>query len=126
MILTAKPFLLAVLCRMHLLLNYELAVFDVGKLQNYCLSEMHPRGRHKARVFREALGVSSVDAPWLRTVLLEGIACSEATPRDDDEYGSRWVVDIPVTRGQKTAFVRTLWIIGLENELPRFITCWIL
>ena len=31
------------------------AVLDIRKIEDYCLSPIHPRGRHKARVFREAL-----------------------------------------------------------------------
>jgi hypothetical protein len=42
------------------------AILDVRKLADYCLSSPHPRGRHKARVFREALGLERTEARWLR------------------------------------------------------------
>jgi uncharacterized protein DUF6883 len=38
------------------------AILDVRKIEDYCLSPSHPRGRHKARVFREALGLQQSDA----------------------------------------------------------------
>ena len=47
------------------------AILDIGKIEDYCLSPSHPRGRHKARVFREALDLQRSDAAWLRDVLLE-------------------------------------------------------
>jgi Domain of unknown function (DUF4926) len=46
------------------------AILDLRKLQDYCLSPDHPRGRHKARVFRDALGIGQHDAAWLRAALL--------------------------------------------------------
>lgn len=31
--------------------NGEGAIVELAKLRDYCLSQSHPRGRHKARVF---------------------------------------------------------------------------
>ena len=45
-------------------------VVEIAKLRDYCLSDTHPRGRHKARVFRSRLGLSASDAEWLRQSLL--------------------------------------------------------
>jgi hypothetical protein len=33
------------------------AKLDIRKIDDYCLSSTHPRRRHKALVFREALGI---------------------------------------------------------------------
>jgi hypothetical protein len=44
----------------------ERAVLDLRKIEDYCLNPQHPRGRHKARLFLEALGIQRTDAPWLR------------------------------------------------------------
>ncbi len=46
--------------------NRDRAVVDLAKLRDYCLSEVHPRGKHKARVFRVALGLTTQDAEELR------------------------------------------------------------
>jgi hypothetical protein len=54
------------------------AILDVRKLEDYCLSASHPRGRHKARLFRETLDLQRSDAPWLRDVLLEAARSGEA------------------------------------------------
>jgi hypothetical protein len=50
--------------------NGDRAILDIRKLEDYCLSPLHPHGRHKARVFRQALGLQQNDAAWLRGVLL--------------------------------------------------------
>jgi hypothetical protein len=40
-------------------------VVEIAKLQDYCLSTVHPEGRHKARVFYSVLGLGSRDAKEL-------------------------------------------------------------
>jgi hypothetical protein len=50
--------------------NAEKAVVEVRKLRDYCLSPEHPRGKHKARVFASALGLTREDAGVLREALL--------------------------------------------------------
>ena len=42
--------------------NGDKAVVEIEKLSQYCLNPLHPRGRHKARVFESALGITGEDA----------------------------------------------------------------
>ncbi|WP_367618323.1 MULTISPECIES: DUF6883 domain-containing protein [Rhodoplanes] len=42
------------------------AIVDLRKIEDYCLSPAHSRGRHKARVFRVRLGLQRDDSKWLR------------------------------------------------------------
>jgi hypothetical protein len=53
---------------------YATVTVDPIKLRDYCLSDQHPRGRHKARVFRARLGLTSHDVNLLRRALLKHIA----------------------------------------------------
>ncbi len=39
--------------------NGGAAIVEVEKLQDYCLSRRHSRGKHKARVFQSVLGMTS-------------------------------------------------------------------
>jgi hypothetical protein len=52
----------------------EHAIVDIAKLQDYCLYPLHSRGRHKARVFMSALGLSRADAEYLRDELFRALA----------------------------------------------------
>jgi hypothetical protein len=106
--------------------NCASAILDLIKIDGYCLNPSHPRGRHKARVFREALGVSRADAAWLRDVLLKGAVDFDAFPLQTDEFGSRWRVDVPIARQAKAGVVRTIWIVLAGETSPRFVTCWVL
>lgn len=74
------------------------AVLDLRKIEDYCLNPFHPRGRHKARVFRQALGIERSDARWLRESLLTGINTSDAVELASDSLGRQWRADIPVAR----------------------------
>jgi hypothetical protein len=102
------------------------ASLDIRKLADYCLNLSHPRGRHKARVFREALDLQRSDSAWLRNVLLEGARSGEATQVVADPWGTHWRLDVPIRRQGKSAVVRTTWIVRTGESAPRFVTCWVL
>lgn len=102
------------------------AILDLRKLEDYCLNPQHPVGRNKARVFREALGIVQADAASLAEEFLEAARTTEAAPAGMDDWGPRWSVDIVVSRQDKRAMVRTIWMMRREEEFPRFVTCWVL
>jgi hypothetical protein len=106
--------------------NAERATLDVRKLEDYCLSPVHPRGRHKARVFRDALGIGPDSAEWLRGELLAGILTAEAIELARDNFGARWRVDMRLARQSRRTVVRTIWMVRTGETVPRFLTCWIL
>ena len=49
----------------------ENATVDIRKLRDYCLNPEHPEGKHKARLFVAALGMTEADAEPLRDALLK-------------------------------------------------------
>ena len=102
------------------------AILDVRKLERYRLDPAHPRGRHKARVFRDALGIGQRHAAWLRDALLRGAGRSEAVEIATDSFGTRWRADIEVARQSRRVVVRTLWIVRPGENAIRFVTCWVL
>lgn len=58
--------------------NAENAVVDIEKLRDYCLNPNHEEGKHKARRFKEKLGIDSSDAERLRGAILDAILKAEA------------------------------------------------
>ena len=50
--------------------NSDRAVVEIAKLRDYCLNPEHPHGKHKARVFAAALGLTADQAETLRDELL--------------------------------------------------------
>jgi len=102
------------------------AVVDIVKLRDYCLDPHHPRGRHKARVFASALGITQADAEFLRGELLRAAAEAEALPGPEDEFGARYVIDFEVLRNERRAAVRSAWIILRGEVAPRLLTCFVI
>ncbi len=85
--------------------NADRAVVDTGKLRDYSLNSQHEAGKHKARVFKSALGLRVDDAEWLRGKILSAAQSSEAVARPDSPFGSNFVVDILIEREGRTALV---------------------
>jgi len=106
--------------------NAHLAIVPVEKLRDYSLNAAHPRGRHKARVFAATLDLRSDDAEWLVKVLQEEVVKSPARELPDEGFGSRFEVDMVVSKGGRYATVRTGWIIRAGEILPRLTTCFVL
>lgn len=102
-----------------------LAIVDPVKLHDYCLSPIHTRGRHKARVFQRALGLRQADAAWLGSAILAAVQTAPALCEGADLHGQRWRVDLALTHDDHAAIVRTLWLIGPTGEPPRLITCYV-
>ncbi|WP_366526214.1 DUF6883 domain-containing protein [Bradyrhizobium sp.] len=109
-----------------LLPNGSRAIVDTRKIEDYCLNSAHPRGRHKARVFRDALDLERGDALWLRDALLAAALSHEAVQTSADRWGTYWRVDILLRRHEKRSVVRTIWIIRAGDDRPAFVTCWVL
>ena len=106
--------------------NAERAFVDVRKLRHYCLNAEHPRGQHKARVFKSALGWMADQAENVRSRLLEAVLREDASFLGADDYGQRYALDFPVQGTDGVATVRSLWIIRYDEDFPRFASCYVL
>lgn len=110
---------------MALLPNFEQAFIDEIKLSDYCLSEKHPVGKHKAKMFSSLLGLKSEDANLLKKAILEGLSLSEAFEGKSDEYGKRFTVNVNIRNFDKQANVVTAWIIMHDENFPRLVICYV-
>jgi len=103
-------------------------VVDIAKLRDYCLSETHPRGRHKARVFRARLGLTEAHAIVLRDALLAAVPSRPAAliATEADEHGRRFVLDFEMATDAGAALIRSAWILPQGQDVLRLSTCYIL
>ena len=97
--------------------GYDRAVLGPAKLRDYCLDPNHLRGKHKARVFRAALGLTAADWEQLRDAILAAIEVEDAHRSESDQYGQRYFVDFEMTTTMGRARIRTTWIV-LRLEQP--------
>jgi hypothetical protein len=108
------------------LLNGEKAVVVLEKLRDYSLSAIHKDGKHKARVFLSALGLSTDDAEWLRERLLEAAQRHDCVLGKKTSHGQLYVLDFSQTHQEKTARLRSVWIVRTDENSPRLVTCYVL
>lgn len=102
--------------------NAENATVDIRKLRDYCLNSVHEDGKHKARLFFGALGITADNAEEVRDALLEAVQTHDAQVGQRDMYGQRYIVDFLFTWQNKKALIRSVWIIDPGSDVPRLIT----
>ena len=101
------------------------AIVDDQKLVGYCLDPEHPRGKHKARVFAQALGFTAANASELREHLLAAAATEDATPTGSDKYGERFVIESEARGPKGSAVIRSSWILRTGEDSPRLTSCYV-
>ncbi|BAZ46042.1 hypothetical protein NIES4102_30700 [Chondrocystis sp. NIES-4102] len=104
--------------------NAENAVIDIRKLRDYCLNLEHSTGKHKARLFLSLLGMRAENAPELRQILLEVIRTHPAKLGRKDPFGQRYTVDFTLEWQNKSAVIRSSWIIEINSSIPRLTSCY--
>lgn len=106
--------------------NGDRAIIDPLKLTDYVLSETHPRGRNKARVFRTALLMTAAEADVLLEALRHAAAHANAQFEREDGFGRHYRCDFDLSHKGQSATVRSLWTIRLGEDAPRFVSAFVL
>lgn len=116
------------------LVNVDKAVFDPRKLTRYSLDPeaKNPRGRDKAQLFNELLGMEKQHAGLIEKQVGAWLEHLPAVRTRADKYGERFEVYVPVTGPNgRTVDVMTAWIYdrddasGKISATPRLINCFI-
>ncbi|MFP4103563.1 DUF6883 domain-containing protein [Coleofasciculus sp.] len=89
------------------------------KLDRYSLNMQHPKGKDKANLFRNRLGITLENKELLETALLESAVNNEATLHKTDEYGTQYDVKFLMTTDVGSSLVLGCWIIRTGEEFPR-------
>lgn len=103
--------------------RYE-AYIPPPKLTDYLLSTTHAIGKSKAKFFTAA-GFNIAEAAVLEEALLK-IAHTEAVIQiEDTSHGIKYVIEgsLQAPRGEAIS-VRTVWIIEMGEDKPRFVTAY--
>lgn len=109
-----------------LLPNAARAYVEPAKLRDYALDPTSPTGRHKARVFRSALGFERDDWPALADALVAGARSAEVTGRRDAPAGGpiyELLISVTGVNG-RSATVATAWQVGPDGD-PRLVTAYV-
>jgi len=101
------------------------AIIEEHKLRDYLLNPDHQDGRHKARVFASALGISQKDLQYLRVAILGEIPHAPVSAIVQTPYGLRCTVVVSITGlNDEHRDVITAWLIE-EDRPPRLITAYV-
>jgi hypothetical protein len=106
--------------------NPDRAIIDDQKLTGYCLNLNHADGQHKAYVFQSALGMGLDEMEVLKVALQEAVRADDAVLGKSNQYGQRYVIDFLMTRVEKQAMIRSVWIVRYDEDFPRLVTCYVL
>lgn len=112
----------------HALPGYDRAEVPRSKIEGYALNEAHePDGKHKARVFKSALGFDQSNWELLKQRILDELPYQEAKATQTSQWGSSYVVDLPIVGPNgNTAKVRTVWLFKTRADFPSLITVYVL
>jgi hypothetical protein len=66
--------------------NGDKAAIDLQKLRDYCLSTVHPRGKHKARLFEDVASITAKNIDKLLSALRDAAVQQDATPTRDNSF----------------------------------------
>lgn len=104
------------------------AVIPDEKLVEYALNPHHPVGKHKARVFSSALGLTRQDAPYLSAAIRDAVLTSPVT-EIRSTGGSGYLYAVPILlegRNGAAHGVMTAWIYDpAVAEPPRLVTTYV-
>ncbi len=106
--------------------NADSAFIDDRKLTEYCLNPEHEEGKHKARVFASALGLTAESYFILKAAILKAVLSDNALFIRDISSGKLYQLDFEMSYFEKSALVRTGWIILKNEDFPRLTTCFVL
>lgn len=100
--------------------DFASAVIDEKKLYDFALNPNHPVGKHKAALFRAALGFERHDAPLLMTKLREALLSDPViqglTLKD---HGVSWHLDLTIEGlNANVDVVRTAWMVDYQTTHP--------
>lgn len=102
----------------------EKADIPHAKLTNYLLSEMHPVGKSKAKLFK-VMGFNDNNVDLLKQGLIDIAMSEEVVDIISSEHGVKYIVDgFLKTPSRSSIKLRTIWIIDKGHVHPRFVTAY--
>jgi len=101
------------------------ATIPTAKLVAYALSTTHECGRHKARVFASALGITASDWRYLHDQILARLPDGEVRSTHVTPFGIAYEVIVMIDGlNGRTAPVVTTWMVAAAAA-PRLTSTWV-
>jgi hypothetical protein len=102
----------------------ESAYVPRDKITDYLLSLTHPVGCAKAVFFR-AIGFDDSNTDLFESALLDIARNADVLEIEQKIYGEKYILEGPIHSPLNiTRTIRTVWIVELNQNRPRFITAY--
>ena len=111
---------------------FRSGTIGLNKLEHYILSPLHPKGQHKAKLWRSVFGLEQGQGVLLARLIFDQLdqveAIEETQPKAHEENPSRltrrFTLDIPRFKGPNgnVAPVRTSWALDPDKDEPHLST----
>lgn len=89
------------------------------KLERYVLNPQHPKGKDKAPLFKNRLGITLENKEVLEKALLDVAISQEAIIYKQDHYGTQYDIKFLMSTEVSTSLVISCWIIRTDEDFPR-------
>jgi hypothetical protein len=104
--------------------NGDRAIIPIAKLLGYCLNPNHMKGKHKARVFKSALGITADNAEQLVQLIQLAAIQGEVVQSRTTDFGQEHKLDWTIPDHDDLQ-LRTIWIIPQDSADPQLISAFI-
>jgi hypothetical protein len=89
------------------------------KLERYCLNPQHFKGKDKAALFANRLGITLENKHLLENALLAAAISEDAIIYKQDEYGTQYDIKFFMSTETEPKLVLSCWIIRAGETIPR-------
>jgi hypothetical protein len=104
--------------------NGDRAIIPIEKLLDYCLNPNHMKGKHKARVFKSALGITADNVEHLVELIRLAAVQGEVVQARTTDFGQEFKLDWRVP-DHAALQLRTIWIIPHDSAAPQLVSAFI-
>jgi len=103
----------------------EDVLIDPRKLVDYALSPTHHTGRHKARVFASALGLTARDAAVLADALRRAAGEEKAELIWQTDHGAGYRIRFLFRFKNRSAMIGSGWRVPADGSQTRLVTVYV-
>lgn len=104
--------------------NSDKVIISQTKLLDYILSETHSTGKFKAKFFRD-FGFNETNVNLLKKALQRIAQSFDIKEEIKILYGTKYIIEGEIISPKgRIIFIRTVWIIEINQNQPRFITAY--
>jgi hypothetical protein len=98
---------------------------DLGnKIENYCLNPNHQKGKNKATLFKNKLGINLTNADILKKAIKEAAINESVIIRKVNEFGTHYNMKFFLKTDVGESLILVAWTIRKGEDFPRLTNCY--